>query len=160
RARARRVRPHPGGRPPRWPAPARGSVARRDPAVRVRLLPLPSPVINVAVFSKNRGCQLELFLRSAPQFFAGSDQLPVSVLHAYDDDSYAAGYRLAASLHPEVTFVREGATGGTFKKELLSLVSLTRTLTVFFVDDDVFRAPFGLDAPEVQRLRADHSLLC
>lgn len=117
-------------------------------------------MLNVVIFSKDRGCQLELLLRSAERYVAEWADVHVSVLYTYSDEAFGHGYRLARQLHPDVRYVSELETGLTFRENVLALVDPLFELTVFFVDDDVFRRSFSVACTELDVLRRDPEIAC
>ena len=115
--------------------------------------------LDFVVFSKDRPAQLELLLRSVKRFVSGWDELGLSVIHLATDERYARGYEIARGLHPEHRWIDERATGSTFRE--LTLAELgRRPYTAFLMDDQLFKAPFSVAAPELALLGDDPELLC
>ena len=48
--------------------------------------------INIIVFSKDRGLQLELFLRSFNTFVKDAEEYPISVLYTHSTEQFKKGY--------------------------------------------------------------------
>ena len=93
-------------------------------------------MIPTCVSSKDRACQLDLFLRSAAQ---NSPLLtPVTVVWTASDQLFDMGYELCASEHPEAIFVREES----YKEDILCWLA-GKDLACFAVDDDVIFRPLG-----------------
>jgi hypothetical protein len=105
--------------------------------------------MNIIVFSKDRGCQLDLFLRSMKMF---APELTCSnvthVLYKYSNKQYGAGYDRTMFYHQDIHYVMEGADD--FKKNVLELIDIDKELTVFFVDDIVFKDKFELECDEMK----------
>jgi FkbM family methyltransferase len=116
-------------------------------------------MLDLVIFSKDRACQLELLLRSLKRFVAGWEELNVSVIHTWSEDAFGAGYAIAREAHPEIEWVSERDSAAGFRA--LTLGQLGRSeYTAFLVDDNVFKAPFSLDAPQLRALAQDPELLC
>ena len=64
-------------------------------------------MINIVIFSKDRACQLELFLRSMKNFFFEWSLCKVSILYTYSNDSFKKGYEKTRFYHPEFNYVLE-----------------------------------------------------
>lgn len=115
-------------------------------------------MINIVVFSKDRGCQLDLFLNSLKKFFVGVNINNVHVLYTYSNEPFGAGYVKAISYHQDVHYVYESK--GKFKEDLLKNVILKKPFTMFFVDDIVFKDEFNLSCPEVKKLDTEPDIAC
>jgi hypothetical protein len=115
-------------------------------------------MINIVVFSKDRGCQLDLFLCSIKKFFIGIHINSIHVLYTYSNESFGAGYVKAISYHPDIHYVFENK--GKFKEDLLKNVPLKNALTMFFVDDMIFKEEFKLSCHEAYRVITDQSVAC
>jgi FkbM family methyltransferase len=116
-------------------------------------------MLDLVIFSKDRACQLELLLRSLKRFVAGWEELNVSVVHTWSEDAYGAGYAIARELHPEVAWISERDSDAGFRALTLGRLGHGE-YTAFLVDDNVFKAPFSLDAPQLRALAEDPELLC
>jgi hypothetical protein len=117
-------------------------------------------MLNLVVYSKDRPAQLELLLRSLKRFWDGWEAISLSVVYTHSSDEFARGYERVRSLHPEPSYACELDYPRTFKQLTLGVVDGGNELTAFLVDDDVFRRPFSLRAPEVEALLRDPSLAC
>ncbi len=111
---------------------------------------------NIVVFSKNRACQLDLFLTSMKNMFKDCDRFTVSVLYQTSGRRYARSYCLAKKYHGDIHFRKEE----NFKHDLVSLVNKDNYFTVFFVDDIVWKHPFSTDNDALARLGKDNDILC
>lgn len=98
--------------------------------------------MRTVIFSKNRGCQLELALRS----------LTITVLYTCDPQ-FEEGYELVRSMYPSVDFVREG----NFKDQLLSLLE---DYPMWLCDDDVEIQHPTLDCKEFKEFQSNDSIVC
>jgi hypothetical protein len=106
-------------------------------------------MINLIIFSKDRACQLDLLLRSIKVFFKGWDKLTFNIIYKYSSEDYRKGYEKVKSIHKEFNYVLET----DFKRDTLRYLSTNNPLTMFGVDDDVFKEGFSLDCPEIDMLR-------
>ncbi|MBR8838294.1 MAG: glycosyltransferase family 4 protein [Stigonema ocellatum SAG 48.90 = DSM 106950] len=117
-----------------------------------------SPRINVVIFSKDRACQLELLLRSFKKYFTEWEHAEKTVVYKTDNHTLAQGYQLCQKLHPEFHYVSESAT--PFKQGTLNAINEDNALTMFLVDDIVFKEKFSLLEPEFQQFSNDLEILC
>lgn len=115
--------------------------------------------LNTIVFSKDRSCQLELFLRSVKIFFKDWQKCQFTVLYTYSDPIYQQGYERLKVIHPEFTYICEQDYHQPFKQCLLNLIQNTCPYTVFFVDDNVFRYPFDLNSDAFRIFQKDESII-
>ena len=101
--------------------------------------------INTIVFSKNRACQLDLFLRNF--------NMPAVVIYTHDPE-FETGYLILTELYPEVTFLKQV----DMKQQILD--NMTTDYTMFQVDDDIMLEHFFEDCPEFQELKTNTEILC
>lgn len=99
-------------------------------------------IFNIIVFSKDRACQLDLFLRSFNKYFTTSSK--INVLYTYSSDLFKQGYDKLIESNPSVNFIPES----NFRNQTIDLVKRTIPYTVFFVDDIVFIDYFTFDSAE------------
>ena len=94
--------------------------------------------INIIVFSKDRACQLELFLRSMKFYFKEFDQHIINVLYTYSNDKFKSGYDKLFTIHNDsnINYIKETQN---FKNHILFLLDQDKAYTIFFVDDIVFK---------------------
>lgn len=116
-------------------------------------------MLDVVIFSKDRACQLELLLRSIKRFFAQWRESNVQVLYTFSTPEFARGYNVVRGEHPEFRYVCEQDRPAGFRELTLGLLGERPYLT-FLVDDDVFKEPFSLDAPEFATFAEDSALMC
>jgi len=101
---------------------------------------------NIIIFSKDRGCQLDLLLRSMWRFFRYDGM--IHVLRTCSSNAYRDGYDMVISHHGNrpVNWVDEGFPtrqyGGGFRAWVRQLVDPGKPYTMFLVDDNVFKEPF------------------
>jgi len=113
--------------------------------------------LNIVVFSKDRAMQLDLFLRSFERFVARSDCYALHVIYTCSNDFFRRGYaKLIGRNHPNVRFHLENK----FKADVLRCINPSRSHTVFFVDDDVFKRPFDFYDGQMDLMEADPDILC
>lgn len=118
-----------------------------------------SGFMNIVIFSKDRAAQLDLFLRSLKKFFPEWHlSKEIYVLYTYSTEDYGSGYAKLITMHPEVCYVYESLNG--FKTDLLKLVKQENPLTVFFVDDDVFKEDFNLRCEEMRSFVNRNDIIC
>jgi hypothetical protein len=110
-------------------------------------------MINITVFSKDRACQLDAFLRSYRQFVK---EPILTVIFNYSNDFFKSGYDKLIPRFPKVNFVKES----DFKTDLLQSIKTERPLTTFFVDDVVFRRNFSWNCNEVKYFQQSHDIAC
>ena len=107
------------------------------------------------MFSKDRACQLDLFLRSVTcnaEGLLGS----ITVLWAASSREYERAYHTCMSQHQYAKWWGED----DFRTQVLELVDHTDTHATFFTDDSVFyRSTEGLTAPD-EVLDKNAGMLC
>ena len=115
-------------------------------------------MINIVVFSKDRACQLDLFIRSFLKNYRGDVDESVNVIFTYSSHAYRVGYETLLSRHYPLNFIDEA--GRRFKDVTESVIDETNPYTVFFVDDNVFKEPFSLDNEVVSMLDTHPEICC
>ena len=113
-------------------------------------------MLNLTIFSYNRGCQLDLMLRSMKEFFIGLDKVKVNILYRYSSEAFRMGYEKVKKYHPEFNYVLES----DFKKNVIELININNFYTVFGVDDNVFKESFNISCDEMAQLGIDRSISC
>jgi len=110
-----------------------------------------SGLLNIIVFSKDRGCQLDLLLRSMHTFFPIGDK--VNILYTWSSKEFADGYDLTMRRHAAHNWVYEHTVtvqyGDGFRAWIRQLVDPGKPYTMFLVDDNVFKEPFSFEHSEV-----------
>lgn len=99
--------------------------------------------MNIIIFSKDRGCQLELFLRSMEKEFSQFDSEIIKILYTYSNDSFKEGYMKTQQTFSDkknLLWIKES----NFKEDLLKCVDIDNRFTVFFTDDNIWINPFSL----------------
>lgn len=95
--------------------------------------------MNIVIFSKDRACQLEACIESL-MINAGVNATNISVIYLATTELFEHGYELCRTVSPgSIKWVRQSFS---FKKDLLSCVDPTNPLTMFLVDDIMFKEPF------------------
>ena len=113
-------------------------------------------LLNCVIFSKDRPPQLELLLRSAKACWTSEPGCRrIAVLLKTTTDDARVGYDRIWEEHPDVCVVREQE----FVKDLQTILLEDSEYTQAMVDDDVFVRPWGLNDPEVLRLRDDPQII-
>jgi len=115
--------------------------------------------MNVIVFSKDRACQLELFIRSMKIYFKEFKDNKINVLYTFSDKKFEEGYEELKKIHNDVNinYVQESKK---FKDHVMLLMNPDDNYTVFFVDDIVFKNPFTMDSKQVRLFVGDENILC
>jgi len=115
-------------------------------------------MINLVVFSKDRGCQLDLFLISLKRMFSGISPGNIHVLYTFSNEAFGSGYVKTIMLHPDVHFAFENK--GCFKSDMLKLISMKKEFTIFFVDDIILKDKFDIGSPEVHHFLINEDIAC
>jgi len=111
--------------------------------------------VNIIVFSKDRGCQLELFLRSLRIHFKKDKH--VFVIYKASNESFGKGYeKTKQSEFENITYIEES----NFKKDVLSCILHNDPFTVFFTDDDIFIKDFDLENINFKNFKNNEDILC
>ena len=103
--------------------------------------------INIIVFSKDRSCQLELFIRSMKEFFKEFNDCDVKILYTFSNHDYELGYEKLKIIHSDKNLIYFKEIQ-TFQTTLLSQFNQNKKFSVFFVDDNVFKEPFSFEDDE------------
>lgn len=106
--------------------------------------------LTTLIFSKNRGCQLELLLRSL-RFKVKHNNL--RVIYTYDPE-YKAAYDKVKKLYPNIKFILEK----DFQRQVIS--SITDEYILFLTDDEVMIDTFSEDYPEFLKFQANEDIIC
>jgi hypothetical protein len=112
--------------------------------------------MNVTIFSRDRACQLELFLRSMKKYFKQWDKYQINVLYTYSNEEFKKGYDITFEKHPEIRYIKETS----FKEDTLRLVDKTKEYTIFFVDDNVFKEPLDIDDRKIRVFKTNEGICC
>jgi hypothetical protein len=114
--------------------------------------------INIIVFSKDRSCQLELFLRSMKFYFKEFSQYQINVLYTYSNDMFKEGYEKLFKIHSDknINYIKETQN---FKSHVLLLLNPDNLYTIFFVDDIVFKNPFTIDSKQFKLFTLNDEIL-
>lgn len=115
-------------------------------------------MLNIIIFSKNRSCQLELFLRSMKLYFKEFHEHKINILYTYSNDKFKEGYDKIISIHNDknINYIKENQP---FKNHILLLLNPDNPYSVFFVDDIVFKNEFTLDSKEFKLFTLNDDIL-
>jgi len=115
-------------------------------------------MLNIIVFSKDRACQLELFLRSMKFYFKEFSEHKINVLYTYSNDKFKEGYEKLFKIHNDsnIVYIKEYLR---FKEHVLQLIDLNNPYSVFFVDDIVFKNEFTLKSKQFKLFTLDDNIL-
>lgn len=117
------------------------------------------PLLNTIIFSKNRACQLDAFLRSMKTFWKDwQEESKVSVIWTYEGDEYLAGYERLFKDHPEINYISQ--KDKDFKQTMISAMDSSIPYTAQFVDDIVFINPLSLKCQEFEDFKNDPETTC
>jgi len=94
--------------------------------------------MNVIIWSKNRACQLDLFLRSVEKHWCDYDRNVFKIVYDYDNTEYKKGYDRVMERFKWPKYVNEI----NFKTDLLTRVLDNSEYIGFFCDDDIFTREF------------------
>ena len=113
-------------------------------------------MINIIIFSRDRGAQLELLLRSMKIHFNEWKTSKINILYTYSNNLFNEGYKITKKLHPEFNYKLEK----NFKNDLIPLIDKNKKFSVFFVDDIIFKEDFSLFDDKIKILENDKNILC
>ena len=113
--------------------------------------------INIIIFGRDRGCQLELLIRSMKEFFKEFNECEIKILYTYSNNEYEKGYEKLRTIHADsnLKFTKEFK----FQDSLLSIFDKSKKYSVFFVDDNVFKEPFSFEDEEFKLFSARRDIL-
>ena len=57
--------------------------------------------INIIIFGRDRGCQLELLIRSMKEFFKEFNECEIKILYTYSNNEYEKGYEKLKIIHTD-----------------------------------------------------------
>lgn len=112
--------------------------------------------LNIIVFSKDRACQLHLFLTSMKYMFKEYKHCEIYVLYTATSPEFTKAYDTLKKSFREINFIFER----DFKKDTVSLIDENKAYTVFFVDDIIWKEPFSLNCNEFLRFTEEPDILC
>ena len=135
--------------------------------------------MNIIVFSKDRACQLELFLTSFLYFVKNSNKYNmkpyllinnrfknkynIKVLYTFSTLEFKDGYDKLIKTEvfneenkKNILFFKEY----DFSKNVFELINLNKKNTVFFVDDNIFIRPFDFFDWQQDLFEKDNDILC
>ena len=115
-------------------------------------------MLNIIVFSKDRSCQLELFLRSMKLYFKEFSQYKINILYTYTNNKFKEGYEKLFKIYNDenIRYIRELEN---FKNHVLLLLNPDNPYTVFFVDDIIFKNPFTLESKHFKLFTLNDEIL-
>ena len=114
--------------------------------------------MNVIVFSKDRACQLDAFLSSCEHHFPGVKDCNVSIIYRFTTADYEKGYNVCKQSHPRYKWILEQT--GQFKAHVMNAIDANRMFTVFFVDDQIWTAPFSKNDQELKNFGVTGQQIC
>lgn len=112
--------------------------------------------MNIIVFSKDRACQLELFLRSMSEYFREFNSFKINILYTYSNEFFKNGYdKLINKYYTNINWIKEN----NFKNDLLSVINKNEKYTIFFVDDIIWKNYFSIKDEEFKIFEQDERIL-
>jgi hypothetical protein len=104
----------------------------------------------IVVFSMNRACQLEAFLRSMKKFFKGHDPKSVNIIYKFTDENYEKGYNKVINQYPDFNYIFEN----DIRVDLRNVFTLNidKKYAVFFCDDNIWKDEFDIDNDDAFKL--------
>jgi hypothetical protein len=114
--------------------------------------------MNIIIFSKNRGAQLELLIRSMKKFFKDFSEFNIKILYKFTSLEFEKGYDKLKNLHKDENIIWKQDTD--FQKCLTDLFDKTEKYSVFFVDDIVFKEPFSIKDEKFKYFETHGDILC
>jgi hypothetical protein len=111
--------------------------------------------LHIIIFSMNRACQLEAFLRSMYVMFSEVRDVKTTVLYRTTTKEFEDGYSLVQQNFKNINYYRETS----IKDDLRYLVGLNnKKYVVFFCDDDIWKHPFSLNFKEVEEFSVNDNI--
>ena len=118
-------------------------------------------MLNIIIFSKDRAAQLDLLLRSLKSSFKEIDSVKINVLYNSSNESFYNSY-LQLAEHKEninsTQFISDNLYG-SFKESLLKILNLKNELTMFLVDDIIFKSEWSLNDHEIQFVKNNNEII-
>ena len=94
--------------------------------------------MNVVIWSKNRACQLDLFLRSIEKYWHRYNDNTFKILYNYDNADFKKGYDVLMEEFKWPKYLAEIS----FKQDILTSILDDSEYIGLFCDDDVFTERF------------------
>lgn len=113
-------------------------------------------MLNLLIFSKDRGCQLDLLLRSIKHFWTDWSDYKFFVLYKYSNEWYKEGYRRVIKKHPDINYIKEI----NFKNQVVSQLHEENKFTMYLVDDNVFKEQFKFNCEDVFEFYKNEDIAC
>lgn len=118
---------------------------------------------NVVIFSKDRPSQLDACIRSFFVFCKEADLARMCVLYTSSNEEYERGYNLCKQKNSNSNIEWQSQRHSmSFKKDLLNLLKgkETNPLTIFLVDDILFKDYWSFEDEEIKSIEGNVHLLC
>lgn len=109
-------------------------------------------MLNIIVFSKDRGCQLDALLQSL-LFFVKMEH-KISVVYTYSHNRFKKVYDELIKLYHYVNFVKEQ----NFKQDILNLLDSSFEITIFLSDDMILKREL-IETPEIKYFLENEEIL-
>lgn len=109
--------------------------------------------MNIIIFSKDRASQLELLLRTFKECFKEFNDQKIKVLYKTTNSNFEKAYSLIN--YDNVELFQEH----NFKQDLIKLFDKNDELSMFLVDDIVFKDPFSIEDREFKLFKNSDDIL-
>lgn len=111
-------------------------------------------MIRAIVFSKDRACQLQLFLESVQKNASGVFDMHIIIKASTEE--FKAGYDKISGLFPDIKFIEQSSD---IKKDILDLLVSNCAYSCFFTDDDII---YGQVKEEdiISNISSDEDVFC
>jgi len=118
-------------------------------------------MLNIIIFSKDRAAQLDLLLRSFKSSLRESDSLKINVCYNFSNELFQKSYLQLSSQQENmnsVEFISDNLYG-SFKQSLIKSLNINNKLTMFLVDDIVFKSEWSLNDNEIQFVKNNNEII-
>lgn len=100
--------------------------------------------MNITIFSKDRACQLELFIRTMRRHFKEFSNHKINVIVKYKDDTHRIAYDILQKENKDINLIFQNGQELSFKQLTINSIDPSEKYTVFFVDDISFKNNFSI----------------
>lgn len=118
-------------------------------------------MLNIIIFSKDRAAQLDLLIRSLKLNFKEFNNSNITVLYNFSNNEYLKSYKIIENNNEfeiPIKFVPDNFYG-SFKESLMKIIDSNNELTMFLVDDIIFKAPFSLNDKEIEYVKNNQEII-
>lgn len=112
----------------------------------------------VMIFSMDRACQLEAFLRSMEKYL-DRDECGIFIYYKYSNEAFEKGYYEVMKLYPNYRYEREGLSITRDMDEFFEAFRGFPYIT-FFCDDNLWKAPFSMKYDTFSHFEKKKEIIC